>query len=213
MGKSRSTFLLASFKRFKEKVMALGGSSSSVFAVLLSAHIRSGGRIFFDSLPYDPGSFGSPTVFLTFLINLALFAAFAMIVFVAVREFGAFAKRKRTIPYCLITVALGIPIDILFLFLADRFYPGLYQVGSGVFIDNFMHGYTVTGNVNFLIVPSLVALSFLFFVQVILIRLFYKEISNRKTLIMSALISVLTLPTWATLILLAVLPKMPPAGG
>jgi len=212
MGKSRFMILLASFKRFKEKVMVLGGSSCSMFVLLLSAHIRSGGRIFFDSLPYDPQSFGSPTVFLTFLINLALFAAFAMIVFIAVREFGAFTKRKRTIPYCLITVALGIPIDILFLFLADRFYPGLYQ-GSGVFIDNFMHGFAVTENVNFLIVPSLVALSFLFFVQAILIRLFYKEISNRKRLIMSALISVLTLPTWATLILLAVLPKMPPAGG
>ncbi len=188
--------------------MALGGSSSSVFAFLLSAHIRSGGRIFFDSGPYVPGSFGSPTFFLTFLINLALFAVFAMIVFIAVREFGAFAKRKRTIPYCLITVALGIPIDLLFLFLAEQFYQG--NIAS--FMD-FRNGYTLATNVSFLIVPSLVTLLFLFLVQVILIRLFYKEISNRKRLIMSALISVLTLPTWATLILLAVLPKMPPAGG
>lgn len=180
--------------------MALGGSSCSVFAVLLSVHIRGGGRIFFDSETYDPRSVWGFTGFWTFLINLALFAAFAMIVFIAVREFGAFAKWKRTIPYCLITVALGIPVDLLFLFLANN----LYQGETIEFIDSLRDGIALTRNVSFLIVPSLLALLFLFLVQVILIRLFHKEISLSKRLIMSALISLLTLPTWGTLLLLAV---------
>ena len=176
-------------------------------AVFLSAYVRSPGRIFFDSYPYDPQSMWNPTVLWTFLINLACFAAFAALVFILMREFGAFAKWKRTIPYCLITVALGIPIDLFFLFLAERFL-GSNQGSLTGFFESLKHGYAVTKNPSFLIVPSLVALLFLFFFQVILIRLFYKEISPRKTLIMSALIALLTLPTWATLFLLAVFPKI-----
>jgi len=188
--------------------MALGGSSCSVFAVLLSAHIRGGGRIFFDSMPYDTRGVWGFTVFCTFLINLALFAAFAMIVFIALREFGAFAKWKRTIPYCLITVALGIPVDLLFVFLANNSYQGeINEFIKLLKTASPLAGKTASplaGNLSFLIVPSLLAFLFLFLVQVILIRLFYKEISLSKRLIMSALISLLTLPTWGTLLLLAV---------
>jgi hypothetical protein len=170
-----------------------------------------GGHIFFDDLPYMNGYGFGLALLWTFLINLGLFFVIATAVFAASREFASFKRLKQTVPYGLITVALGIPIDALFLFLADRLYQGAY--GPGELINSLRHGYTIHLGMVYLLVPSVVALVLLFVVQAILLRVFFKEIPSRKTWIMSASIAFLTLPTWGMLILAAVYHGMEPRGG
>jgi hypothetical protein len=161
--------------------------------------VRGGGPVFFDGVPYDTGAdFGLPFLW-TYLINLGLFFLVATVVFLAAKEFEAFKRVKSMVPYGLITVALGIPIDILFLFIAGHFY----SLEWGTLITNLRYGFPLEKSLAFLLIPSVAALVLLFFVQVILFRVFFKEIAFRNAWIMSAWIAFLTLPTWGTLVILA----------
>ena len=178
------------------------GTGSSMRGAAPYGLLTSGiGHIFFDGEPYvdlSGGDFGLP-FFWTYMINLGLFLVVAALVFLAANEVEPLKRMKSTVPYWLITVTLGIPIDIFFLFLADHFYSSTW----GEFIKYLHGGYPLEKSLVFLLIPSVVALLLLFFVQVILFRVFFKEITSRKAWIMSASIAFLTLPTWGTLILIA----------
>lgn len=149
-----------------------------------------------DGMPYYDVQFSGLPFLWTFLFNLGLFIGFAAIVFIVSGESGAFADWRHTIPYCICTVTLGVVVDLVFMYLVvfqDDYFAELVFQGGLVGHEHFIA----------LLIGSLVTFILLWLVQMFLIHTSFSEIVLEKRMAMSAVISFITLPTWATLVLLA----------
>ena len=180
-----------------------GGTGSSMRSAAPYGLLTSGiGHIFFDGEPYvdlSGGDFGLP-FFWTYLIDLGLFLVVAALVFLAAKEVEPLKRMKSTVPYWLITVTLGIPIDVLFLFLVGKLY---FPYGWTELLKDLRYGYALQGSPVNLVIPTVIALALLFLVQVVMFRIFFDDVETRKMWYMCGAIAFMTLPTWGTLILIA----------
>ncbi len=152
---------------------------------------------FGDSMPYVPHSATHLWLF-TFLLNLGLFVLFASAVFSIADEFKALIRPRKIIPYSLITVSLGIIIDLIFIWIsnaalqADAPYDDFYRILA-------IGGFQLNG-FRFIVLPALFCFALLMLVQYFLIRgLFGNLIQTRRSLWMSGLIAFLTHPVWVAI--------------
>ena len=179
------------------------GTGSSMRGAAPYGLLTSGiGHIFFDGEPYvdlSGGDFGLP-FFWTYLIDLGLFLVVAALVFLAAKEVEPLKRMKSTVPYWLITVTMGIPIDVLFLFLVGKLY---FPYGWTELLKDLRYGYALQGSPVNLVIPTVIALALLFLVQVVMFRIFFDDVETRKMWYMCGAIAFMTLPTWGTLILIA----------
>lgn len=168
-------------------------------------------HIFLDPIPgYIPAGSHLHILWI-FLINLCLFSLFAILVFCAAGEKERVFSIKM-VPYALVTVALGIPIDIFYLRISEKLFVSAHEKifwsapeASRVFYEtlqngsaSLLHGFSF----RCFILPSIVAFALLFAVQIALMRLaFFRGLRSEKAILMSAGIAVLTLPTWGALML------------
>lgn len=148
-----------------------------------------------DSMPYYNLRFSGLPFLWTFLLNLALFAAVSAIVFIVAGEFSAYTNWRKTTPYCVWTVALGVLVDLVFLYMV------VFQYDD--FVDILFRGELVVQDVTLLILSSMITFILLWVVQMFLIPMVDREIVLGKRMIMAAAISFFTLPTWGTLVILA----------
>jgi hypothetical protein len=163
--------------------------------------------MFLDAVPaYYPSRF--LPVFWTFLINLAFFAGAACLAFASCRQFRRL-RHPKVIPYGFLSVAIGIPIDLLFLFLCSKFltvFNGSRYFSSNdftYFLNRGFHASYSHIGASFIFAPTVVAVLLLISVQLLLIRyVFFRDLQPSSVARISVIIGVITAPTWATLILL-----------